>query len=146
MDEQTRRNLFRYPLWLMPEASFIVRRNEPVYAILIPLWLKARGLLPTSVVVHGIMPSITQLAVALVCERPYVFDGDGKSASQDITKAEIRCCFLPVDFPGAEEAMPALNTFILTCPHLRYVESWRWDGVLDTHTITWLMEREDARR
>ena len=32
METATPHNLFLYPLWLSPEAFFIVRRNEPVYA------------------------------------------------------------------------------------------------------------------
>ena len=144
METATPRNLFRYPLWLTPEASFIVRRNEPAYTILIPLWLKARSLLPEDAVAHGILPSDTQLAVALVCEMPPEFKFYWKQGLHDITKNEISCCALSLDFPGAEEAMPALSAFIMTLPHLRYVEMGGWDDVLDAETIAFLRKKDNA--
>lgn len=141
MTEQTPRNLFRYPIWLTPEASFIVRRHEPVYAVLIPLWLQARHFLPVETTVYGIMPGVDQCAVALLCEAPLSFRGKWQKIS-DVTIDVIDCCNLGRDFPGADKAMPALNAFIQQSPHLRYVEAGPLTNVLDTQTLAWLMEKQ----
>ena len=144
METESARNLFRYPLGLTPEASFIVRRHEPLYTVLIPLWLKARDLLPRDAVVHGIVPSDTQMAVALVCETPSVLEWDWKPPVRDITRDEIPCCPLSSLFPGAEEAMPVLSEYIKREPHRWYKESGPLTDVLDSHTLMWLMENSDA--
>ena len=125
MGTDTTRNLFRYPLWLTPEASFIVRRHEPVYAVIIPLWLQARGLLPIDAVVYGIMPGVDQCAVALLCEVPPSYPGKWQKV-KDSARDVIDCCILKRDFPGAEDAMPALNDYIKTYHYQCYVESGPW--------------------
>ena len=137
------RNLFRYPLWLTPEASFIVRRHESVYAILIPLWLQARDLLPSVAVVHGVLMSYNQCALALLCEVPPSFSGSWGTII-DATSNIIDCCS-EVDFPRGTEAMSALNDFIKTHPHLHYTETGPLADVLDSETLVWLMEKHDAR-
>lgn len=141
MTPLTSRNLFRYPLFLTPEAYFLVCRHEVVYAALIPLWLQARGMLPRDIVIHGIMPSQQQTAVTLLCEAPGDYPGHWYRAQG---MGDAIDCSAVLDFPCPEEVMLALNAFIATHPHQRHVEAGPLRDVFDTETMALLMEKESV--
>lgn len=141
MTPSTTRNLFRYPLWLTPEAYFIVCRHEAVYAVLLPLWLKAHGVMPQEIVTHGIMPSPQQTAVTLLCQAPADYPGHWYRAQG---MGDTLDCSAVLDFPCPEETMLALNAFIATHPHQRYAETGLLSDVFDAETLALLIEKERA--
>jgi len=73
MREAEARCLFGYPVPLWPEHVVQVLRHERVYAARLPVFLKARALLPTETVCHGIVASSMPtyaMTVTLLCELP----------------------------------------------------------------------------
>lgn len=142
MTPPTTRNLFRYPLFLTPEAYFLVCRHELTYATLIPLWLQARGMLPRDIVVHGITASYNQTAVTLLCEVPLEFPGHWARVKH--TGDVLDCCSIK-DFCITPDDMPEISAFIQTRPHQRYIESGPLSDVLDAETMRLLIEKEGDR-
>lgn len=137
------RNLFRYPLWLTPRALFLVLRHEPVYATLIPMWLKAYGLLTDDVYVYGILHTAPKLAASLLCEVQDPSRGSWAKAGH--IGERIDCCGQD-DFPGAVEAMPLLNQWIETQPHVGYTELGDLSQSFDAETYAALREQNRAKR